>query len=112
MSAEVISDVDQTPDWLQIPYLKTAELVVVSGAGALAAVERLYVDPVTGDVHLTRFNDCLLVDPAKYARIMRKITTDTGRPSIIAPLNKGRAKAMIASPICMSWRLMRRAEYA
>ena len=79
-----------------IPYVKTAKLVIVTGAGAVAAVDRLYVDPVTDDVCYTRFIDCHLVDPNKYARIMRRVANDTGRPSIIAPLNKGRAMAMIA----------------
>jgi hypothetical protein len=79
-----------------IPYLKAAEFVVVTGAGALAAVEWLCVDPLTDDVRCTRFNDCLFVNAEKYARIMRKIASNTGRPSIIAPMKKGRAMAMIA----------------
>jgi hypothetical protein len=83
------------PDWLQIRYLKTAELVVVTGAGATAAVKWLCMEPLTGEVPFTQFNDCLFVNPAKYARIMRRIANDTGRPSIIAPLNKGRAVLMI-----------------
>jgi hypothetical protein len=78
-----------------IPYLKTAEFVVVTGAGALAAVEWLCVDPLTDDVRCTRFNDCLFVNAEKYAWKMREIANDTGRPSIIAPVNKGRARAMI-----------------
>jgi hypothetical protein len=79
-----------------IPYIKTAEFIVVTGAGALAAVEWLCVDPLTDDVRCTRFNDCLFVNAEKYARILREIASDTGRPSIIAPVNKGRAMAMIA----------------
>lgn len=77
-----------------IPYLKSAELIAVTGEMASTATDRLRVDGATDGVRCTVFFDSVYVEPALMAAVMRQVAREIGEASIIQPFPY-RAAAMI-----------------